>query len=65
MPKPFMKSKGEKYIQEKDENNLGIYFWLTKNIHLCFMENKMKIEGLKKRIKFNVMYELMIIEINL
>ncbi len=40
-----MKSKGEKYIQEKDENKLGIYFWLTKNIHLCFMENKMKIEG--------------------
>ncbi len=80
-----MKAKGEIYIQEKDENNLGIYFlskiniqvegrknenwgficWLTKNIYLCFMENKTKIEGRKKRIKFNVIYELIIIYTNL
>jgi hypothetical protein len=26
MPKTFMKAKGEKYILEKDENNLGIFF---------------------------------------
>jgi hypothetical protein len=78
MPKTFMKVEGKKYIQEKDENNLGIYFfsikkksklkekkdenwkfifWLTKNTYLYFMENKIKIEGRRKRIKYNVIYE--------
>jgi hypothetical protein len=73
-----MKVEGKKYIQEKDENNLGIYFfsikkksklkekkdenwkfifWLTKNTYLYFMENKIKIEGRRKRIKYNVIYE--------
>jgi hypothetical protein len=32
MPKNIMKAKGEIYIQEKDENNLGIYFLSKINI---------------------------------
>jgi hypothetical protein len=32
MPKNIMKVEGEKYIQEKDENNLGIFFFYQKEI---------------------------------
>jgi len=30
MPKKIMKAKGEIYIQEKDENNLGILIFCQK-----------------------------------
>ncbi len=43
----------------------GFICWLTKYIYLRFMENKTKIESRRRRIKFNVIYELMIISTNL
>jgi hypothetical protein len=39
MPNKFMKAKREKYIQEKYENNLGIYFF--------FVQKKYQVEGRK------------------
>jgi hypothetical protein len=49
-------NKISKLKEEKDEN-WGYIFWLTKNIYPCFMENMIKIEGRRRRIKFNVIYE--------
>jgi hypothetical protein len=39
MPKTFIKAEGENYIQEKDENNLGICLFSIKK--------KIQVEGRK------------------
>ncbi len=41
MPKNIMKMEGEKYIQEKDENNLGIFFSIKKK-YPSWRKKKMK-----------------------
>jgi hypothetical protein len=44
-------------IYPRKRLKLGIFFWLAKSIYLCFMQNKIKTEGRRKRVIFNVIYE--------
>jgi hypothetical protein len=53
----FSLSKEISRLMEENDENSKFIFWLTKNTYIYLMENKIKIEGKRKRIKFNVIYE--------
>jgi hypothetical protein len=53
----FSLSKEISRLKEENDENSKFIFWLTKNTYIYLMENKIKIEGKRKRIKFNVIYE--------